>query len=224
MDSKDGILEMPEDIGEVMRQWLEQPVAVSLSDKSLAYAGSVIHELESDDLAALLASVKRRYLETGSSVIAEKIIDDTMNFVLFLMDKRFDEYVSSEPMQSELREKLGSEYDIYGVDDIMNNVPGVYDMLKDVIAGWTYLVDVPISMIKEYHSRLKDSYDWRIEQITKKNRYLCDVVLFNCANEGSYNAAAVVKPDDRFKDPVLIAAFLLTQPTLQILMRPQAGV
>ncbi|MBW6451981.1 MAG: hypothetical protein K0B02_04615 [DPANN group archaeon] len=198
---------MKNQIEDAKQLWLEQPIEVDVYSKSLAFGNSALNCLSPQDRSSALVSIRNDYIESKSVEIGKKIIDDTLNFVMYLIDPQFESFVQSDPMQYNLKEKLDLIYGISSPEDIMEDVPDVYEMLQDMIVLETFCVDVPIGLIKTYHDVLKESYEWQNKRFRQDN-YL-GMLMLNTQTSPLDFAERIEPKSDVYYDTMTVASYLL---------------
>lgn len=159
---------LDENLENMKNTWLSQPIMLEIEGKPYEVVNSVLNGLSVEELEQIALSVKMEYLESKDEKIEEKIIDDTMNFILYLIDSRFQDDVYSDPDKYDLLQQVNDIYGIYKVSDIMEKTPDIYDLLHDMIATATYLIDIPAESIERYHKKLVAAYgDYKAKQSGK---------------------------------------------------------
>ncbi len=178
------------------QKWLiEEPNLSSLGDltvKSCAFLQSPYAHLSNEEKGKFITSIKKEYasirkeyllkkspeIEEKNEQIIFKMIDDTMNYLLFLIDfsnnsekdpDRFqglDEHSQKEfKREAKIIEKV---FGIRKIKDIMDNPDDACQCLEEMIQGATYKVLIPFDDIQTYYGKFheaKENYD---QKITRK--------------------------------------------------------
>lgn len=166
------------DFEEIKRQWLEEePFFGDLSTKGSRAIKSPYSNLSYEERAKFLNCIKNEYeltiaeymdnsdseeLESKLDWLTFKIIDDSMNYLLFLIDK--SQTPKKDSAQLKEIDVISKVFGIRDVSDILSRRTNVCKCLNSLIREITYRVRVPPEDLENYYNlflKEKGTYDHR---------------------------------------------------------------
>lgn len=173
-------------------KWLEKaPLFGNLQLKSRMILESPRAYLEKEDLSDFLNGIRNEYVSTVSEYLSEespppelelklelletKLIDDTMNYLLFLIDK--SPALKKIKEHAEESEHVLENYGIKTVSDIMQKPESTWKCLDWLLQEKTYGVSVPPESLGTYYSKFHEAkidYDRLVNWKNLKSRYYAD--------------------------------------------------
>lgn len=177
-------------VEELRKRWLESSMYLGdITAKSRLFLNTPYVHLNDVQKQEFLNGIRKEYTLTRSEYVRKesdslkpklekltfKIIDDSMNYLLFLIDissndKNAEEYyreVTEEAKKGFKRDaKIASDwFGIENVKDIMEKKEDACDCLNEMIEGATYKVLVPFDEIRKYYDMFfeaKKKYDYEV--------------------------------------------------------------
>jgi len=169
-------------VEELRKRWLDADFYLGdIKAKSKIFLNTPYIHLNDEQKQEFLNGIRRDYVNTRSEYVRKesealkpklekltfKIIDDSMNYLLFLIDissndKNAEEYyreVTEEAKKGFKRDsKVASDwFGIERVKDIMEKKDDTCDCLNEMIEGATYKVLVPFDEIKRYYDMFREA-------------------------------------------------------------------